>query len=769
MKNRKYFLIRVCGRLKKINSATWIFLAEILLMVLLCYIHSVSAGHYANYYPINGTFQNYNPVRRLLSGQTPYKDFQDYLGLGHLYIGSIFTVILGGTYKDSLVAFSFLTFGGLALLSFVMGLAIFRKREIAAAATNIILGMLLIQPLFFTNTVSGTNEILESLNYALGTGNSARFVRGMILPLFILLMWAVYNCFIRVKEKYNWIVKHEELCIYAGTGLMGGFAFTWSNDYGISCWVCLVIMTFLFSLSRTGRFWISVKHTCIEVAGSLLGIIFIVTIFTMGHLPAWFSSTFGIGGYQSWYYNSAKSYYLYDVDFSYIMLIQAGLAVAYLIKVFIDRGTKDSIRRYGIPGFANMVCFCAVNEYRMLSGGGSREVALSILFLTAVFELFSLICGQSEIAKKRRMEIAIMVASCIVAVALIISSAKEEFIFKYMTDKDGVYVEALGGNLTSLGTDLLDTNEFLNGEDFFATYASAQEVLSDTFQPSGTDYIIHVLGDEQREKYLDAFENGNFRYAATIKETFTDWEYWVQRSNWFFYRELYSEWHPVYSNAYEIFWERNDVDIQSSLKDDINISVVDVDETHKKIVVQTDNAVNGIADVYIDYAISKKDNKSASLVFQMALKVENTGTIYAGQGSYFESNYLRGESKEYIPIPVINGYGEVILTAEPERSTCLRINEVSCDEVFTCTSDYLDIVDVTVDDRGTLINLCNTVKNSYAVNGALTVIFQNIEYEVTEITSDDSYIYIRVPETIVYEKINGNYLEIVKRGETQDE
>ena len=76
---------------------------------------------------------------------------------------------------------------------------------------------------------------------------------------------------------------------------------------------------------------------------------------------------------------------------------------------------------------------------------------------------------------------------------------------------------------------------------------------------------------------------------------------------------------------------------------------------------------------------------------------------------------------------------------------------------------------MTVDDRGTLINLCNTVKNSYAVNGALTVIFQNIEYEVTEITSDDSYIYIRVPETIVYEKINGNYLEIVKRGEIQDE
>lgn len=51
----------------------------------------------------------------------------------------------------------------------------------------------------------------------------------------------------------------------------------------------------------------------------------------------------------------------------------------------------------------------------------------------------------------------------------------------------------------------MDTDTFLDGEEFFATYASAQEVVSDTFQPSGTDYIIHVLGDEQRYDYIEAF------------------------------------------------------------------------------------------------------------------------------------------------------------------------------------------------------------------------------------------------------------------------
>lgn len=738
-------------------------------MILLCYMHAASAGHYADFFPINGTFQNYNPVRRLLSGQIPYKDFQDYLGLGHLYVGTIITWIFGGTYRNSLVAFSFLTFGGLALLSFVMGLAIFKKKELAAVITNVVLGMLLIQPLFFTNTVSGTNEILNALNYALGTGNSARFVRGMILPIFILLLWLAYRCLKNASWKASWITKHKNICIYAGIGLIGGFAFAWSNDYGISCWVCLIIMTFWLSLARTRRFWISIKNTCIELLGSLLGIILTVTIFTMGHFPAWFSSTFGTGGYQSWYYNSTKSYYLYDVDFSYIMLMQAGLAIAYLIKLFLDKGAIASVRRFGIPGFANMVSFCAVNEYKMLSGGGSREVALAVLFLTIVFEICSLIADKDDIVKKKRMETTAAIASCVIAAALIISSAKDEFIFKYMTTEDGVEVEALGGNLTSLGADLLDTNEFLDGDSFFATYASAQEVVSGTFQPSGTDYIIHVLGDEQREDYLDSFENGDFKYAATINETFTDWEYWVERANWFFYRKLYAEWHPVYSNTYEVYWEKNDSSTQNILTDNIEISVIDVDEAHKKIVVQATNDVNGIADVYIDYIVEKKDNNSAKIVFQKALKVENTGTVYAGQGSYYESNYLRDESQEYIPIPVINGYGEVTLTSGPEKSTYLNLSEATCGGIYTCTLDYLEMVNVASADGKTTIVLANNEKNHNSLYSANVIEIQGNSYEVISISNDEQYIYVTVEGVVDYERQEGNYLRISERGQTKYE
>lgn len=750
---------RTKEKVRKVNSSTWLFVVEIVLMALLCYVHSVRAGHYANYFPINGTFQNYNPVRRLLNGQIPYRDFQDYLGMGHLYIGTLFTVIFGETYRASLIAFSFLTFGGLALLSFTVGLAVLKKKEISAAITNMVLVMLLIEPAFFKNTVSGTSEILEALEYTLGTGNSARLVRGLILPLSIMLIWSAYKVYLSFSQKNNWIRKHKNFITYAGIGFIAGFSFVWCNDYGISCWVCAVISAFWLSLARTRKFVKSLTNTGIEIVTSLFGIIITVLIFTCGHLLEWFTVTFETGGYQSWYYNSTKSYYLYDVDFSWIMLIQAGICIVYLVKLFIDRGRLESIRRYGIPGFANMVCFCAVNEYQMLSGGGAREVSLATLFLTIIFEICSFM---SRPDRKKKEQALIAIASIVTSLAFIISSAKEEFIFKYMSDLDGTYVEAMGGNLTSLGEDLIQTNDFLNGKNFFATYASAQEVLSGKFQPSGTDYIIHVLGDQQRSDYLNTFENGDFEYAATINETYTDWEYWVRTANWFFYRELYSKWNPVYANTYEVYWERNTEDIENTTTENIVFSVEDISDTCKKLIIQTDSDVNGIADVYIDYSVNKKDSKSALFVFQRSLKVENTGKVYAGQGSYYESNYLRAQSQEYIPISVVNGYGEVTITAGPQRSTYLQLNKASCERIFTCTSEYLEIADITYDDNGSIIRINNTSKNMNAIAGTLKIELQETSYNVREITNDENNIYICIDEYADYEKCNGNYIRLIE-------
>lgn len=740
--------------LKKIKKESLIFILEVLLMLAICFLHSLSAGHYVDFWPINGTFQKFNPVRRFLSGQIPYRDFQDYLGLGHLYAGTIMTLIFGGDYQGSLVAFTFLSFVGLASLSLMVGMAVFKRKEIAVTLTNIILLMLLIKPLPFVNGIAGTGDILEALQYALGAGNSARYIRGMILPISCFLIVKVIDI---ISARKRLAKGKKEVFSYIGVGLVAGFAFGWSNDYGISCWVCLGVMAFWISICRTRKFLISLKMTLIEIVSSLAGIFISVEIFTAGHFTEWMRSTFGTGGYQAWYFNSSKSYYLYNVEFTYIMLIQAGFAVLYLWKLFTAKGSRDAIKRYGILAFANMTGFCAVNEYKILSGGGSREVALAVLFLTILFQI---LYSFRHFLDKLQFEKIIYTGTVLAGMAWCVSSTKDEMIFSLFEEKGGVYVEALGGNLTERGQDLLDTDTFLNGEDFFATYASAQEVVSDTFQPSGTDYIIHVLGDKQRRDYLESFQNGDFRYAATMKESLTNWEFWVERANWFFYRELYENWHPVYANSYELYWERNNKPGENTLTDGFEIMVIDVDDTTKKIVVLCDQQVNGMADVYIDYAVKKNNRRSSKLLIQTELQVVNTGTMYAGD-IYYESNYLRNTSAEYIPVPVINGYGEIEIKSCPTKNTYLQLNSISCDRIYTVASDFLEVTSIAeTEDNTSIIVIPYTQKNMDATNGAVAVLYNGIEAEIQEITQEDSVIYITVSGKL--QKTQNNILKLIK-------
>lgn len=673
-------------KIKNVEKKTWLIGFEILILLLICILHGISAGHYVNFFPINGSFQNFNPVRRLLDGQVPYQDFQDYLGIGHLYVGVIGTVLFGGNFQASLMAFSFWTLFSFALLCLVLSYSVFKDKLASVSFSNIILVLLIAQPFFVKNMPASMDEIKSVFEAALQVGNSARFVRGMILPISCILFRLAYAAYRWVYTQKPVVRGHEVLIKLCGAGLIAGFSFIWSSDYGISGWLCLLIMTFIIVFARVRRPDKAFFGAAVTLAASLVSIFLLVEIFTLGHFGEWFGSVFGTGGYQGWYYNSDKSFYLFQVDFSYIMLVQAILCIAYLVALFVSHGSCEAIFRYGIPAFCNMTAFCAVNEYRMLSGGNAREFAHAVLLVTLLSELCR--CVRAILFQDKGRELFGIIAS-LVGMVLLVSSFIGEVSFWNISGKEGEYVEAMGGNMTSLYKDLRNTSEFLKGESFFATYASAQEVVESKFQPSGTDYIIHVLGDSQREDYLESFQNDDFRYAATMNGKYTEWEYWVQRANWFFYRELYRNWHPVFANTYELYWERNEEDEENVLTDVCSVTVQEIDETTVKIIVTSEDDICGIADVYVDYEVKKQDRKLSKLLFTTMLKVENSGTVYADD-PYYESNYLRACSAEYIPITVADGYGEAVLTSMPSESTYLELNSVSCSDIYPVVFEYYE-------------------------------------------------------------------------------
>ena len=341
-----------------------------------------------------------------------------------------------------------------------------------------------------------------------------------------------------------------------------------------------------------------------------------------------------------------------------------------------------------------------------------------------------------------------------------VATFKDELTFRYFTDKEGIYVEELGGNITVRGEDLLKTNAFLSGNSVWATYASAQEDVDDRYQPSGTDYIIHVLGDTQRKEYLQRFNEGDFRYAATIKEDLSDWEYWIQRANWWFYRELYRDWHPVYDNSYELYWERNLEDHENVISDGIKIELNDIDDCTKKLVVTCDSSVNGFADVLVDYDVKRKHSKSALLNIQKMLHVENTGKVYAISAASYESNYLRSDSSEYIPVRVVNGYGEVTITSVPEKSTFLQLNSYRCEAVYTVTSDYRSLVSI-VDDRKSF-SIPFSEKNVDAIANVNKIIVREQVYEVDAVEVIDGRITVYTRDPIIYIEGKSNQIKLLR-------
>jgi len=120
-------------------------------------------------------------------------------------------------------------------------------------------------------------------------------------------------------------------------------------------------------------------------------------------------------------------------------------------------------------------------------------------------------------------------------------------------------------------------------------YASAVETVKNQFQPSGTDYIIHVLGDTQREQYLEKFQEGNFQYVADVDKA-NRFRYWIRNANWFFYRELYKEYKPAFVTEYNMFFDKNNQSNNNSDEYFIPVTLINGKGKVEITVYPNDNA-----------------------------------------------------------------------------------------------------------------------------------------------------------------------------------
>jgi hypothetical protein len=141
--------------------------------------------------------------------------------------------------------------------------------------------------------------------------------------------------------------------------------------------------------------------------------------------------------------------------------------------------------------------------------------------------------------------------------------------------------------------------------DLFSTYSSAFDAMTNSFNSSGSDYIIHALGDELRARYESTLAEGKHEYLTTIREDFTDWESWVRRTNWGAYVGILSRYHPITSTDYNILWKRSAAIEQNLAAGACEVIRQSPTITLLKVTAPADLRGPGYVDINIEYALSR--------------------------------------------------------------------------------------------------------------------------------------------------------------------
>lgn len=741
----------------------------IALILLLCLLHAVDTCYSLSFGVTDGVFQNYNVVRRLLDGQVPYRDFTLYLGLGHLFSGSFFTWLFGGSFAASQVAFGFLTLLSLCLFSVVIGkLVLGRHSRVPYASTLLLLVILMKQPLFFKNALGLSEPIVAALDASLSVGSSARYVRGMICPLLLIAIYKARAIIAVQTAKGRFTKEQGEHVTVIAVGALSGVAFIWSNDYGIGSWLCsTLIFIFIMCINSAGGWKRKLYDILLWLISGVMTVLILILFVSRGHVADWLADTFGTGGYQSWYYgySPAKAYYLWDVDFSFETILLACLCVYYMWQIYQKRRDPDHCSRYASLAFLSMCGFAVANEYRLLSGSFLTEVAYAILFLLTFYEVCHLLERISS--QKETMVNAVLRVSMIVGMAALISIGQYR-VLSFTRNYRGTYAKELGGYIGDIYNDLTAAAEFVGDKKVFSTYASALEVMTDQFQPSGTDYIIHVLGDKPREEYLEVFSEGDFQYVTTIKETYDVWEYWARSANWFFYRELYKEYHPIWSNVYQLFWERNTEPIPYAAED-WSTEIIQTDRGRVTIRVTGDAGFDGVADVLVRYASVRDGSRSSKLIWSRQVFIENTTSQSLSQEEH-DAWTIRGSGEEYLPVTIQDGIGEITLVSVPEADTVLNVEEAICQGAYTVMFDYLDIgQNVYLEDGTCRLWVENSLRNQYVTRNLSGIEIGGLLFPVYSVTESEGRIIFDLgtePTESISEILKRNNVgRIVRKGE----
>jgi hypothetical protein len=560
-------------------------LAFLAIFVIYVVLVALNQAIYFNGYAADGPFQLYNPLRRMAAGQVPGRNFQFFHGIGVVLLHYIPFKLLGSnlfaseTSRWLVSPFLFLASG------FLFFLAAFKswRKAIIALAIFTVLSMRYLNFIWPENSLNGVRTTFTMLAAAALLWDSTRQI-------------TIYRY--RVSVKRCAVLLALALAFICGTeqGLAAIVAYAlillWPAFKAIWAYITTPQLRSKRKIKETSKaVLIPTALSTIRDVGAILALILLLmTIVTHGHaLHALHYALIDIPQDQGWYFGAAPNSFITWNDILPNML-NKGMIGAYVVIVlsagayFVGRRWKLFPKTahvtfvylwlYGIVVFAGAALFgyfSPLDQLNPLMRGAGLITTLVLMLL-----VFKLVLNIPTFVTTRKQKILngrqrFHIAAWLVGMAALLLGGIY-YIRQYYIDTAAGY---------DVRTTLRTANEARHKPDYFiagpgwkqsinafapyvkpgttvwSTYSSLYESNASIFNPSKGefDYIIHALGEQNRQAYVQQFTTEKPEYAITLRPTYFLYEEWLWSKVPQFYEQLITHYRIIVENDSQYLWK----------------------------------------------------------------------------------------------------------------------------------------------------------------------------------------------------------------------
>lgn len=512
-------------------------------------------GTYVQTYPTDGTFQLYNPMRRILMGQTPGLDFPFFHGLGVPLLHFPFFIALG----ENLFAAETTKWLVSPLLFFITSIVFFyaffrniKKTIIGTAIAVGVASILMFISFYPSNSLLGirtTFPILVGAAMLWQTSKKLRIPKFPAIPLNIfvatILLGASFVC-----------GSEQGLAAILAFSIVQGYRH-WQN----------------FGISKTA--FIRLMY---EVGLAVLFSLLFLLAITKGHiLPALQYALIDVPGDQGWYFGAPPNTFLSANGIARALFQQEMLVIAIITILGTTPSyfaVKHKMFKQVHPAiffflFYGAIVFLASSTGYFLPAAHLVPLQRGALLFGVAFFVAWLFKDHhipAKLPKARKAAVLLPIIS-IVAVTLyvglqLIQSVQRTTELKPLDVARKSRVAQHENDRYPLSAEWgKSVDEVLShipeGADIWSTYTGVYDSIRGQVNPSegGEDYIIHALGDKRRAAYSNQFSQQKPEYVITIRPGFFVYEEWLWSSNWDFYRQIFAHYEVVSMTDMHVLWK----------------------------------------------------------------------------------------------------------------------------------------------------------------------------------------------------------------------